>query len=912
MDIPLTVMVPPRPRAGLLVRPELSELTSRIGNSRVTTVCAPAGSGKTTAAIQWFEELQAGGRPGIWLAARAGIRDLASFRTALRDAGVAAGLPWRRLDPTGSDDSWLTHLATQPGRVPVVVIDDAQLLSSDVLQFLGRLIASARDAITWMIVARGLIAMPLARTRALGVLVEVDGRDLKLKPAEAKQLVASVAGITVKDEAMRQIVTDLDGWAAGLVMAAESYRSSQARTDDRVDWSDRLAADVAAYFQEEVLALQSEPTQAFVVETSILDELTPPACVAVTCDPNAGETLNDVFRSGLFLDAIDLAKGRYAFHPMFRRSVRDSTVRRAPARVAELHRRASTHYSSTGQALTALEHAHASGDPEFLADQLERLANELLYAGYLYRIDEVSAELPWSAISSRPMLLLALAWRRIRRLSYAAAERFISAAERIAETRKDDVHLRNLIWHRRIMLDAARDQMSIVEGNAEKLLLELGDQEPYLSCSLLGQLMTARYEFYHRHDLLKLEAETRRILERPGSQFASITLKATIAPTYIAQGKIALAQRLLEESLAHAEGRRGVGSGLAALPALPLAELLYDLGQLDRATALIAQYLPVVREWGYSDQLSAGYLVRARLAAARGDFSTALAGLEEAHLIAIECGFDRFRTAVVAEQVRILVICGRIDDAEAALRAGDITVTDDPVPGRAPTHREENVAIAWLRIEMHRNRLVQAQTVASRWLEVAKRNLATRSIVMHLILLAEIAMLRGNRCKARRLFRDAIEQAQPSGWVRPFLDEGETIGVLLRETYSEGPSPHTPIDEFGTRLLTLTRGESVADANATDDEGLNVAPQLASRELEILRMVGDGLRNHEIGLRLGLTEGTVKWYLQQIFDKLGVRRRSQAVLRTRSLGLLDQARDEPAASRLQARVAPPQRTSLRT
>lgn len=912
LDIPLTVTAPPRHRPALLVRSSLAALTARISESRVTTIFAPAGSGKTTVALQWFKALQERGRPGIWLAARAGIHDLASFRQALRDAGVAAGLPWERLDPTGADDSWLTQLATPPDRVPVIVIDDAQLLAGDVLQFLGRLIASARDSITWIVVARGQLAMPLARTRALGVLVEVDGHDLKLTAAEAAQLVSRVADADVDAESMQQIVKDMDGWAAGLVMAAESYRACRTRVRGRVGWSGRLAADVAAYFQEEVLALQSEPTQAFVQATSILEELTPPACVAVTDDQGAGEILNDAFRSGLFLNALDLAKGRYTYHPMFLSSVRDSLVRRAPARAAELHRRASLHFSSVGTSLAALEHAHASGDPEFLADQLERLANDLIYAGYLYRIDEVSAELPWSVISSRPMLLLALAWRRIRRLSYAAAERFIGAAEKIWETRTDDVRLRNLIWHRRIMLDAARDHMSIVEGDAEKLLLELGDEEPYLSCSLLGQLMMARHEFYHRHDLLKREAEMRRILERPGSEFASITLKATIAPTFIAQGKIELAQKLLEESLAHAEAQRGVGSGLAALPALPLAELLYDLGQIERATALIDRYLPVVREWGYSDQFSAGYLVRARLAAARGDTAAALAGLEEAHLIAIECGFDRFRTAVVAEQVRILVLCGRTADAEAAMRAGDMEVTEDPVPRRAPTHRDENVAIAWMRIEMYRNNLVRAQTVASRWLEVAKRNLATRSIVTHLILLAEIAVLQGNQCKARRLFRDAIELAQPTGWVRPFLDEGDVIGVLLRETYAGGPSPDTPIDEFGARLLRLTRVDTGADGSASGDEGLCVASQLANRELEILRMVGGGLRNHEVGQRLGLTEGTVKWYLQQIFDKLGVRRRSQAVLRARSLGLLGKSRDEPSPTRVQPRLVSVERTSMRT
>src|SRR3546814_17437628 len=79
--------------------------------------------------------------------------------------------------------------------------------------------------------------------------------------------------------------------------------------------------------------------------------------------------------------------------------------------------------------------------------------------------------------------------------------------------------------------------MIAVEPAAEELLKELGDEHAYLSCTLLAQLMSARRELYHFPDMLKLEAETRRVLDRPGSDFASIALKASVAPTLIAQGQ---------------------------------------------------------------------------------------------------------------------------------------------------------------------------------------------------------------------------------------------------------------------------------------------------------------------------------------------------------------------------------------
>lgn len=456
MGLVPTTIVPPQGAQIMIQRATLDTLAERIGRSRLTTICAPAGSGKTTAALHWFNQLKAAGRPGLWLAARAGVRDLPSFLVALKEAGIAAGLPWQELDPAGGDAVWLASLAALRDPRPVLVIDDAQLLPSDALEFLGQAIASARDALTSIIVSRGSIGIPVARTRALGFLVEVGPSDLNFTRSEATELVTRIAGVPLDADAMQQIIHDTHGWVSGLVIAGNIYRREKAKGGNWKPLAGSLHAEFTSYFYEEVLALQSQDVRNFLVDTSILDELTPSACAAVTGDENARAMLDDVFRAGLFLNAIDQEHSCYAYHPLFRESVIGRLVDRAPARAAELHRRASRYYAARGEALKAIEHARLSGDQEFLADQLDLLANEMIYAGYLYRIDELGSELPWSVISSRPVLLLALAWRRIRRLSFAAAERFINAAALAAEARPDDIHLGYLIRHRRIMLEAAR------------------------------------------------------------------------------------------------------------------------------------------------------------------------------------------------------------------------------------------------------------------------------------------------------------------------------------------------------------------------------------------------------------------------------------------------------------------------
>jgi len=187
---------------------------------------------------------------------------------------------------------------------------------------------------------------------------------------------------------------------------------------------------------------------------------------------------------------------------------------------------------------------------------------------------------------------------------------------------------------------------------------------------------------------------------------------------------------------------------------------------------------------------------------------------------------------------------------------------------------------------MQRHRLVRARKVATRWLEFVRRSGAVRSTVLFELLLAEISVLQGNRSKARRAVRAAVELAEPSGWTRVFLDEGEVICSLMTEAYASGPVLETAADQFAARLVAMMNGATAVDMDEEDDESSGLTSRLTSRELDILAMVSGGLRNREIGERLGLTEGTVKWYMQQIYDKLGVRRRPQAVLRARQFGLL--------------------------
>ena len=607
MGVVTTTIKPPRAAHKYVRRESIEQLAKAVGMARVVTVSSPAGFGKTTAMLCWADMLGAQGRPVLWIAARAGIDSLQTFLDALGAASVAAGL-----NPDGTREiigqrGWLASLSQGSGPRPILFIDDVQLLSAEIREFIDQLIASARDSLTTVIASRGESGINLARMRSLGHLTEVRVRHLIFDNEEASLLIQQESSNAIPANELQRMIVDTQGWAAGLVLAVGAWQRDHDEGYPPCGGTTGLRNEFASYFHEEVLAGLPQNIRDFLVDTSILEELTPSACAAVVDTEDARVILEDVFERGLFLAEIDRELSRYRYYSLFRETVLGRLAMRAPERASRLHCRASRFFGSIGEFQQALDHAVQSGDKEFLADQLEQFAEPMIYGGLLYRVDELASDLPWELLQNCPSVLLAMSWRRSRRLAFKSSERMIEGAQlaiakalecgEIDEYQSAQIQMR--VRHRQIMLAAARDNMPFVERESELLLDDLGDDHPYLSCTLLAQLLSARRELYHFHDMLRLEAELRKALGRPGSDFASIALKSSVAPTLVAQGKTQLARQFLTEAHGLAIDMEGQISGLAALPALPLAELHYECGELDDAARLVEGYLPSIPSMGF-------------------------------------------------------------------------------------------------------------------------------------------------------------------------------------------------------------------------------------------------------------------------------------------------------------------------
>jgi LuxR family maltose regulon positive regulatory protein len=197
---------------------------------------------------------------------------------------------------------------------------------------------------------------------------------------------------------------------------------------------------------------------------------------------------------------------------------------------------------------------------------------------------------------------------------------------------------------------------------------------------------------------------------------------------------------------------------------------------------------------------------------------------------------------------------------------------------------DELTALCWFRIALAGCDFADAANVARSWRRFCHASGAELSAVRWTILLAESQLLAGDSRTAQRTLREAIAAAAPIGVRRSFLDEGSSIKTLLESCCQASSGSSHPADIYAIELLEAFGGR-VPDKELMSGEG--VYGNLTDREIEVLLQVSSGMRNKEVAESMGMTEGSVKWYMQQIFDKLGTRSRVQAVERARKLGLIN-------------------------
>ncbi|MFA5495698.1 MAG: LuxR C-terminal-related transcriptional regulator [Porticoccaceae bacterium] len=895
---------PPAVHSELTQRPRLASRLDEATRARLTLLVAPAGFGKSSLLMQWYQSLTAQRREPRWLTVDKTLNeasDVLAYLLAATGSATTAGsdILGELLYSEGIVtvdyllDRLLDTLESRPGEYHMF-IDDFHLLGSDSVAAVSSLIEQAPGNVHFYIASRTTPALHLGRSRAMGALVEIEAQDLKFSVAETRQFLDRNIPAALQDHVLETLVERTEGWITGLKLASLAMRRGIApeKLLGTVSGRNRTVAD---FFSEEVLSPQNSAIRDFMIKTCILERFCPALCNAVTGEANARAMINEVEAKGLFLFQLDEERHWYRYHHLFANYLARQLGESSPELKSQLHLRASRWFQGEGCFAEAMEHALQSGDMEYAADLLEANCQDFTYSGNIRQMARFAGKIPEPILNRQPRILLSLSWFHTRGLRFEKSDEILDIASRLIDRLDGEKslpehqirELRYLLLHRRMVLTSARDDVVTLEKQCRQLLDGYPDMtHPYMVGTAYSHLLLSRREQYKLDDLEQLWLAVTAVESRTPYGFLIPVLRADLGPSLFFAGRTAAARETLEDGLAQAIRHAGARSALAALPALPLAELVYEGNDLQRAEQLIADALPSARKMGYIDQLMPGVLTMARLHRAQGRADKALSALDDGMVIALDRDLERFRLALVHERIRYLIQDGEANAAARYARQSGILIPGrDMLPGPGVTTCDELLASCWVRIALARKSIADGLHVVKHWRAFCAKRGAIRSLVRWHLLHAQLYFLDGQENEAQRPLREALALGAASALRRSFIDEGAVVKTLLANAYSLRPVTTEPAETFASELLHIFEGDSGSEPPpAASTEGLH--DSLTSNELKILTMASHGLRNREIATKLGMTEGSIKWYMQQIYDKLDTRPRTRAIDKARKLGLI--------------------------
>ena len=875
--------VPPS-RPGIVARPRLMERLNDGVQRRLTLVSAPAGFGKTTLIAEWAAGC---GRPVAWLSLDQRDDDSSSFltylvaalRTIAPEIGGEALVALQSPQPPPIE-SILTTIVNQISIVPddfVLVLDDYHVLDSkpddEALTFL---LDHFPPRMHLVIATREDPRLPLARLRARGQLTELRAADLRFTSAEVAEFLTRATGLDLSAEDIQALEARTEGWIAGLQMAAVSLQGlpDVAGFIRSFTGSHRFVLD---YLLEEVLDRQPVEVRTFLLRTSVLARLCGPLCDAVlgSATGSGAETLQAIERANLFIVPLDDERRWYRYHHLFgdllRRRLGQSL---SPGEITEQHIRASDWYERDGRLLEAFRHATIANDVERAERLIDSDGMDLHLRSVLMPILDWLASLPGTVLDGRPRLLVRSATLTLMAAQTTGVEEKLQAAERALHGAELDEETRDLIGQ----IACARATLALTRYDPETMAAQARRAQEYLRPDNLPFRFAAAWAATHaslfggdRVAAARACRECVELAERSGEVFSRMLAAEAL-------GKV----QELDNQLHQAAGSYRQALELAGDHPLPnveevhlsLASISYEWNDLDAAEQHANRSRQLARLYDRAiDRSIAGDVFLARVALARGDVDGAAAMLAQAQRSAQDNAFVLRLPDIAAARVLTLIRQGQV--AAAAQLA---TQYELPLGQARVLIAQGDPASALALLEPLGQRM-QAQG----WADERLKTLVLQAVAQHAL---------GEEGDAMRSLGDALALAEPGGFIRLFVDEVPPMADLLSAAAAQGIRP-----DYVGRLLAAFRREAqderpafpapASSALASPAPGPSASAELLSaRELEVLRLIAQGLSNREIGTRLFLALDTVKGHNRRIFEKLNVRRRTEAVARAGELGLL--------------------------
>ena len=893
------LFVPPL-RQTLVARSVLMARLDEVQKRPLALISAPAGYGKTTLVTNWLNEraadssfiLHPSSFKTAWLSLEESDNDPVRFLRYVV-AALQTAVPDLPDDVTGvldeqsvvAVDGFLTDLLnalTAVSQPIILVLDDYHMIQDDdIHDGIAFLLDHMPPNLHLIVTTREDPPLPLARLRGRGQLVEIRQADLAFMEAEAAEFLNDVMGLSLTEQAVTALAARTEGWITGLQMAALSMQGQN-------DVESFLAAFTGShryvldYLMEEVWQRQPPEIQQFLLQTAVLDELCADLCDAVLQaafpipKPQSQEILEYLDRTNLFIIPLDEGRQWYRYHHLYADLLQQRLLQSAPERVPVLHEVAGAWYEENGRLPEAIEHYLAGEAYDQAATLILQVADEYMMRSEVDTLLGWVGGLPHDVIGERPLLFVYQAGAYLLAgMSFNTIEEHLEEAlDHSNGTASAEVNVL------RGLLAIFRADIEESEQLSQMALQLLPEENKFLRSLVVQNLALVQTLNNDIDSVVAGLLAAAEVCAAAGNVMSQVVCLSHAGEFSIYGGCLNAAKTYYEQAIEAAVDSQKRPLPIMGIPKMGLAELYREWNDLDKAAALAEEGLALIQRWGDLGGLD-GYTWLARIKQAQGDEAGAVAIIEKAAEIAARFDASELDDYMVGVfRARLDIEQGRI---ETAVRWFEESGLHNDVWTNTPYHMWEASCLTLIRLAIARQDYQDALDRIDELIPRAEEMKRLGNIIDALVLKAAVHFSSNRLQEAQTALQKALILAEPEKYCRIFIDKGEPIRQLLLTLQQTSQPANLPtyISQLLTAFQSSERKYPVSTLQAS------LVDPLSERELEVLQYIAAGCTNRQIADQLFVAQSTVKTHINNIYSKLGVSDRAEAISQAHALGIIN-------------------------
>ena len=897
-----TKLIIPQLRADLVPRPRLIEKLNEGLGGRLTIISAPAGFGKTTLATAWIKQLPSSDHPWdlkdcAWISLDGNDNETSRFLqyliAAIQMIYPDIGAEQQDILENASNPIFetitqeLLNQITAQNKPLLLVLDDYhEVHKDDIHQVLQTLIDYLPPHVHVIITTRENPSLPLPRWRSRNWLNEITANELRFNEAESTDFFRHTMQLDLSAEAVTLLEERTEGWVAGLQLAALSLAETDysQKSIEHYGGKDRF---VAEYLLTEVLDHQTTDVKNFLLGTSIFERFNSELCATVF-HAGASDAQNNVARkyqaiigdlanANLFIIPLDHERFWYRYHHMFAQLLRQHLEQNWPKnKVNALYSRAAHWCMEHGFLQEAAGYSLRGEDYPFAAHLIATIEVDGVWNQSLgLQLRQWGKALPSDVLQEYPLTAMYIAGAHMTRNEIKEAIHYIELVRGDPRVRAevmlfDSIFLRNTGDINKALTVAT--QASELLRSRNQLLSIMAQNQVIVCMMTLGELAPAE-------ELAEaIQNEMRHGSEKVLNVYIQIV--HILGVIKLLRGKLIEAERVFIEGIETIQ-RSGVSLPLIGLLQAQLGSVYYEWDDIDKAAEYSRAGLAWGERTGVADIITQSLSVQANLAILAQDKAAVKVIIEKLSRIMNWPDFNDISSTVQSHYAFYNL---RIGDLTSAIHwTNESGYSLDDVPPLSS--RTRYLVYAMIRYEEIRKsgskgQVQQVIGLVDRLIDLGTKHDLRAFLIDTWILKALLLDLQGHTKEAVTDLDNALELALSGQYIRTFLDLGLPLRNLLQASLTSGSH-----EEYKRRLLSACNKES-GHTSTSDTRNKEMPISLTARESEILQLIAAGLSNKAIQEKLTLSDNTVRSHIKNLYSKLGVHSRTQAIKQAKEYKLL--------------------------